>query len=247
MGNYQKPRIPDLAAGLDPRIRQLHSSEYQRPSQLRPGDVLVVGAGNSGAEIGIELSREHDVFLSGRDVGHVPFRIGSWLGRKALIWIVMRVLFHRVLSLATPLGRRARPKMLKQGGPLVRTRPKELDAAGVQRVPRIVGTRDGKPLCEDGRVLDVANIMWCSGFQPGFSWLKLPVFDHDGQPRQQRGISSDAPGLYFVGLHFQFAHSSGMVHGVGRDARYVVDTLANQVRALPAAARVGLQADLSPT
>src|SRR5829696_1985027 len=75
MANYQRPRIPPFARELPPEIRQLHSVEYQNPSQLRPGGVLIVGAGNSGAEIALEASVDHPTFLAGRDTGHVPFRI----------------------------------------------------------------------------------------------------------------------------------------------------------------------------
>ncbi len=103
---------------------------------------------------------------------------------------------------------------------------KELAALGVRRVGRVTGVRDGLPVLEDGQVLDVANVVWSTGFHPGFSWIDLPVFDerreviHDS--RRRRG----APGLYFVGLHFLYAMSSAMIHGVGRDAARIVDTLA---------------------
>src|SRR5881409_3738240 len=79
-GFYGRPLVPDFATELDPRIVQMHSSEYRDPSQLRPGGVLLVGAGNSGADIAIEVSKTHRTWLSGRDKGQIPFRIES---RKA--------------------------------------------------------------------------------------------------------------------------------------------------------------------
>jgi putative flavoprotein involved in K+ transport len=144
---------------------------------------------------------------------------------------VLRGLFHRVLTVATPIGRRVRPKILSQGGPLIRTRPGKLQQAGVYRVPRTVGVRAGLPLLDDGRTLDVANVIWCCGYHPGFSWMDLPVLA-GGEPRHERGIASDVPGLYFVGLEFLYSLSSIMVHGVGRDAARVADHIdARTVRA----------------
>ena len=122
-----------------------------------------------------------------------------------------------------PLGRRVRPKLLSHGPPLVRVKPNDLVAAGVRRVPRVVGTRNGLPLLEDQRVIEVANVIWCTGFHPGFSWIELPVFDQKGWPEHQRGIVAKMPGLYFVGLAFLYAASSTMVHGVSRDAEYIVN------------------------
>jgi putative flavoprotein involved in K+ transport len=234
MANYQRPRVPPFAGELKAGIVQLHSFEYRNPSQLREGGVLVVGAGNSGAEIALEAARTHQTWMSGRDVGHVPFRIDGLAARLLLTRLVLRVIFHRILTVATPLGRAARLKVLHAGGPLVRTKPKDLTAAGVTRVARVVGVRDGLPLLDDGRVLEVANVVWCTGFFPGFSWLDLPVFGANGEPAHESGIVVSHPGLYFVGLHFLHAFSSTMIHGVGRDAERV----ATHVAARAATARV---------
>jgi putative flavoprotein involved in K+ transport len=221
MATFQRPRVPPFAKDLNPGIVQIHSFDYRNPSQLRDGNVLVVGAGNSGAEIALEASRRHKTWLSGRDVGHVPFKIDGLLSRLFLFRFVLRVVFHRILTVATPLGRKMRPKVLHIGGPLVRTKPQDLVNAGVERVPRVAGVRDGLPVLDDGRVLDVKNVVWSTGFHPGFSWLDLPVFGPDGDPVHERGIVASHPGLYFVGLHFLYAASSTMIHGVGRDAERV--------------------------
>lgn len=230
MSTFQAPKIPSIAATLHPRIVQLHSSEYRNPTQLQEGGVLVVGAGNSGAEIALELSRSHPVWLSGRDTGQVPFRIGSTVGRYVLAPLALRVVFHRVLTVRTPIGRKARPRILAGGGPRIRTRSSDLIEAGVQRVPRTVGVRDGLPLLDDDRVLDVANVIWSTGYQPGFDWVDLPVLGAH-EPLHQRGIVPTVPGLYFVGLEFLYSFSSTMVHGVERDADRIAGAIASRVRA----------------
>jgi putative flavoprotein involved in K+ transport len=230
MANYQKPRIPSFAQELDPGIVQLHSSEYRNPSQLRDGGVLIVGAGNSGAEIALEAARGHPTWLSGRDTGHVPFRIEGTAARLVLTRLVLRFLFHRVLTVDTPMGRRVRPNALSHGGPLIRLKPNDLVAAAIKRVPRTVGVRDGLPVLDDGRALDVANVVWCTGFHPSFSWIDLPVMGEQ-EPMHERGIVGREPGLYFVGLHFLYAFSSTMIHGIDRDADHIVRAIASRARA----------------
>ncbi|MEO8259734.1 MAG: FAD-dependent oxidoreductase [Acidobacteriota bacterium] len=236
MATYQAPRVPEFAAQLDPGIVQLHSSAYRNPGQLRPGDVVIVGAGNSGADIAIDVARSHRTWLSGRHPGNVPFAIESRLARLVLP-LLFRVVFHRILTVATPLGRRARPGLIAKGGVLIRVKPADLAAAGVARLPRVTGVRDGRPLLADGRVIDAANVIWCTGFHPGLSWVDLPhpVYGADGEPVHDRGIVPDEPGLYFVGLHFLYSFSSTMIHGVARDAERIAGTIAARVRARTAA------------
>ena len=224
MSDWQKPKVPPFAKELDQGIVQLHSSEYLNPSQLREGRVLIVGAGNSGAEIAVEVARKHQTWLSGRDTGHLPIRIGSFAYRLFLARLIGRVLFHRVLTMNTPIGRKMRKKLLSRGQPLIRVKPDDLVEAGIERVPRTIGARDGLPVLEDGRTLDVDNVIWCTGFTPGFSWIDLPVMGERG-PQHERGVVTSSPGLYFVGLSFLYAASSSMVHGVGRDAEYVVEAI----------------------
>jgi putative flavoprotein involved in K+ transport len=226
MANYQVRRVPAFAQELASDTVQLHSSEYRNPSQLVPGDVLIAGAGNSGSEIAIELSKSRRVSMSGRDTGHIPFRIGGFWGRLFLVRLVLRVLFHRVMTLRTALGRKVRAKMLSQGGPLIRVKPRDLSDAGVERVPRVVGVKDGRPLLEDGRRLDVRNVVWCTGYDPGLSWIDLPIFGEHGEPVHEGGVVVSEPGLYFVGRLFLYAASSVMVHGVGRDAERIVREIA---------------------
>lgn len=224
--SYQKPRMPEFARDLDAQIFQMHSHEYRNPAQLPDGPVLLVGAGNSGAEIAMDLAKTHKVYLSGRDVGHVPFNIAGFLGRKLLVRLVIRGMFHRVLTMRTPIGRKFRSKMHGHGMPLIRTRPGQLGRAGVRRIGKITGIRDGKAVADDGAEVTFASVIWCTGFHPGFDWIDLPVLDGHGVPRHRFGKSADMDGLYFAGLHFQYAVSSTMVAGVGRDARRVAGWIA---------------------
>jgi putative flavoprotein involved in K+ transport len=224
MSSWQRPRIPEYASDLDPRIVQLHVAEYKNPGQIQEGDVLVVGAGNSGAEVAIELARTHKVLLSGAGNGAIPFRPES-VAARVLMPFVGRVIFHRVLTTRTPIGKKARPKWISTGEPLIRVKPKDLAAVGVERVPRVTGVQSGLPRLEDGRSVDVANVVWCTGFHPGFSWIDLPVLGPQ-EPLHRRGIVESEPGLYFIGLKFLYSVSSEQIQGVGRDADYIAGKIA---------------------
>jgi putative flavoprotein involved in K+ transport len=229
MANYQCRRVPALAAELSPEIVQVHSIDYRNPEQLRDGDTLIVGAGNSGSEIAMELSRTRRVWMAGRDTGQVPFKIGGFWARHGLARFVLRVLFHRIFTVRTPIGRKVRPRVLHIGGPLIRVKRRDLRSAGVVRAPRVAAVKDGLPLLEDGQLLDVKNVVWCTGYEPGFTWLDLPIFDEHGQPRHEAGVVTTEPGLYFVGLHFLYSFSSTMIHGVGRDAARIAGWVCRRV------------------
>ncbi|MFI5372232.1 MAG: flavin-containing monooxygenase [Candidatus Eisenbacteria bacterium] len=229
MADHQVPRVPSFASGLDPGIVQLHSHAYRNPTQLAPGDVLVVGVGNSGADIALEVARTHRTWLSGRESGQVPFAIESPIARHVLVRLV-RALGHHVLNTSTPIGRRLRPTLLRRAAPLVRVKIRDLRDAGVERVSRVVGVRDGRPRLADDRTLDVANVIWCTGYEPGFTWIDMPVFDDGGLPRYERGVVAEARGLFFVGLHFLYAMTSDTLFGIDRDARHVTRELARRVR-----------------
>jgi putative flavoprotein involved in K+ transport len=218
-GAFHDAWTPAFADQLDPRIVQLHSSAYRGPSQLREGGVLLVGAGNSGADIALDVARTHRTWLSGRHPGHIPFAIENAPTRHLVR--VVRFLGHHVLTRRTPIGRKVLPKLAVGGDPLIRIKPKDLVAAGVECVPRVAGVRDGLPLVGDDAVLDVANVIWCTGFRQSFPWIDLPVFDDDGRPVHDRGVVAAEPGLYFLGLKFQFGATSDIITGVGRDARYI--------------------------
>ncbi len=229
MSNYQYPKVPSFAKDLDPAIVQIHSHDYKNLSQLQEGPVLVVGAGNSGAEIALEAAKPHSVWLAGRDTGHIPFDIESNIGKKFLVTLVIRFLFYRILTTSNFLGRKAKQKIINIGGPLIRHKPKDFERAGITRTGRVTGVKNGKPVIENMKLPDIKNVVWCTGYYPRFSWIDLPVFRKDNQPVQDRGVVENEPGLYFLGLHFLYALSSVMVHGAPRDARYIAKVIKRRV------------------
>ena len=100
------PRVPPFADQLDPSIRQLHSSEYRRPSQLADGTVLVVGASHSGCDIAYEVGRHHPTVICRAGCRRDP-RARSrrpWLRSSSRRCCSPG---RHVLTRSNPLGRRA--------------------------------------------------------------------------------------------------------------------------------------------
>lgn len=227
-GAYHKPRVPAFAVDLDPTIRQLHSSQYRNASQLRDGPVLVVGASNSGAEVAMSAAVDHRTVLSGRDTGKMPARLESRLAH--LIDLPFWYFINHIARTDNPIGRKARPFLLNHGGPLERIWPSDLAAAGVERIyARAVGAQGGLPVLDDGQIVDVSNVIWCTGFRPDFDWIQPPIAGADGWPVHERGVVANAPGLYVVGLPFLYSAASALLGGVGRDAAYIADRIAERV------------------
>ena len=229
-GPFQKPYIPIFANDLDPSILQLHSSTYRSPKQITPQSVLIVGAGNSGAEIALELVRAgKKVWLAGRDVGRIPANgaLGKAFGGWPMWWFM-----NHVLTVNTPIGRKVREKELNHGTPLGRSNRQEIADAGVKLTPRVSGVQSGMPRIEDGRTLPVDCVVWATGFRPDYHWIDLPIFDEHGHPHHWRGVVNKLPGLYFVGLLFQTGLSSSLLGGVGADAAYISNQIVHNGHAV---------------
>lgn len=232
-GFDNKPSVPDFAAQLGDGIFQIHSKDYRNPSQLEEGSALVVGTGNSGAEIALEVAKAgHPTWISGRDVGQEPTRAGSLPDMyltTPLIWFVAT----RVITVDRSIGRKIRDQFLDppKGVPRGRVFRSDLKAAGVEWLPRVEGVRDGLPVLDDGRVIEPRNIVWGTGFTPGYDWIDVPLPGRHGIPDHERGVIDSIPGLYFLGLYFQYSLASPLVGGVGRDAQYVIQhLLSNRTR-----------------
>ena len=223
-GPFQRPRVPAVATQLTSEMHQLHSSAYRSPFDLPDGPALVVGAGNSGAQIALELARFRKVWLAGPNTGHLPRRA---LGRDLFDWI-WPVASRGTLD--TRLGQRMRARAGRGGDPLIGIPERTLTEAGVTRVERLVGARAGLPVC-GGEVLQPRVLVWCTGFAPDFGWIHLPVLDERGQPRHHRGVAVDAPGLFFVGLRFKHRLNSALLGGVGADAAFIAERVASRSEA----------------
>lgn len=211
-GGYRVPKTPAFAGGeLSADILQLHSQDYKNPSQLQPGPVLVVGLGGNsgGAEIALEVSGSHPTAVAGAPGGELPVRHGRAAARFVLP--VIRFVGLHVLTLDTPVGRKVAPKFMQKAAPLIRTRTKELRAAGVELLPRVTGVRDGYPeVGGDIQTVKPANVIWCTGYRDDYSWVRVPVVDGGaGRLLQKRGgVVADVPGVFFIGQEFLFAAAS---------------------------------------
>jgi putative flavoprotein involved in K+ transport len=214
-GTNPHPYIPSISEHIAPDIFQIHSSSYHNPESLPAGDVLVVGAATSGIEIALEISKTHKTFISGRPPFHIPDKVFKYAG-EVYWWFV-----SNILTVNTPIGKKAKEKIIHGGSPLIRVSYDDLEAAGVDTLPRLTELNNGRPQFENGSVLNVSSIIWATGYRPDFSWVEMNITDESGWPMTKRGISSTNNGLYFIGMPFQFGLTSGLVGGVGRDADYI--------------------------
>ena len=222
------PKVPDFARDLDPAIRQLHSSEYRRPGELPDGPVLVVGASHSGFDVAYEVALDRPTVLAGLSHGVIPVPLGSRRFRMMMpvLWLVWGTLLNR----RNPLGRKKMDAIRFRGRPALRVKEADLAERGVERVEeRVVGVEGGRPVLAGGRVLDVATVVWATGFRQAFGWLDVPgAIGDDGWPKEERGVVTDVPGLYFCGLSMQSSFRSMFIGGVGADAAFVARQIAQR-------------------
>lgn len=221
-GNYAVPKIPEFAKDVDPGIAQFHSSRYKRPGDIRPGDVLVVGAATTGLQIALELAKAgRKVFVSGNPPRAIsPFMLRYF--RRFLIWMM-----NNRMTIHTRKGKMVRDAIKVKGvaAPLINISLGEVVEAGAMHVARIQGVEYGTPVTEKGHPVHPSTIIWCTGFSRDFSWIKnMPgTIDQNHYPVTYRGVSTTNPGLYFLGMAFQYALTSSWVLGVGRDAAYIAE------------------------
>jgi putative flavoprotein involved in K+ transport len=210
-GPFQVPRVPPIADQLDPSVVQLHSSEYRRPSDLPEGPVLVVGGGNSGFQIAEELSASHKVHLAiGSRQTPLPQRL---IGRD-LFWYLERTGLIRK-SVDSRIGQR-----LSGRDTLIGSTPRAIRRRGVEIHARAVAAAESTVAFSDGVKLEVAAIIWATGFRSDYSWIDAPTFDESGALLHRRGVTG-SPGLYFLGLTWQYTRGSALLGWVKEDARYL--------------------------
>ncbi|SHE12397.1 Uncharacterized oxidoreductase CzcO [Chlamydia abortus] len=218
-GPFQRPYVPGFSQEVPMSVRQLHSTSYRNLTQLQEGAVLVVGGGNSGAQIAEELAGEREVYLS---VGHrMKFLPLQWLGKSVFWWLDKLGLLRADGNLfwGRKLRRMEDPVF---GSPI----PQLIRTGQVRMKPRAVRISSGKIEFEDGTKLSPDNVIWATGFRPDYSWLEIPgVLDENGRPVHSRGVSTTVPNLYYVGLPWQYNRASALLTGVGSDAEYIVNHL----------------------
>lgn len=217
-GPFQKPFIPSFSEEIPNEIFQVHSASYENPSQLKEGAVLIVGGGNSGMQIATELtSTKKDVNISlGKKPKFLPYEVLN----KSIFWW-FNVLGISKLTVHSKLG-----QILKKNDPIIGKEVKPLIKEGKVKIyPRTVGYRDGKIHFDNGKDMQPQNIIWATGFVPDYDWLDISnIFDEKGLPFHERGVTKE-PGLFFLGLSWQYRRGSALLLGVGEDAKYLVEKL----------------------
>jgi putative flavoprotein involved in K+ transport len=216
-GPFQVPRVPAFAAGLSSDVVQMHSADYRAPADLPPGPVVVVGGGNTGFQIAAELSATHEVHLSiGSRQAPLPQRL---FGRDTFRWLDATGLMNK--NVESRLARR-----LKDRETLVGMSPRKLRrSTGVRLQGRTVAASGHEVVLEDGARLTASSVIWATGFGLDHSFVDLPVFDERGAPVHRRGVT-EAPGLYFLGLPWQWTRGSALLGWVGQDARFIAERIA---------------------
>ena len=220
-GPFHRPYVPDAAARLGPDVHQLHSYDYRRPEDVPPGAVLVVGGGNSAAQLAVELARTHDVTVAapGRP-WFLPVRL---LGVDLYWWSYLSGVLN------ADRDARASRYVRRRGDAIVGRELEALIADGTVRLlpHRVVDAERGSVLLADGTGVAVQAVLWCTGFRPDTGWIDVPgALEADGSPRHHRG-ASPVEGLHWMGLPWQTRLNSSIIDGVHRDAR----ALARRVRA----------------
>ncbi|EIJ80300.1 FAD-dependent pyridine nucleotide-disulfide oxidoreductase [Bacillus methanolicus PB1] len=215
-GPFQKPYIPPFADSLSDNVYQVHTSRYLNSSQLLEGSVLVVGAGNSGAQIAVELSKDREVFLSvGHKMKFFPLEI---MGKSIFWW------FKKLGLLNSNINSKLGQIISKQSDPIFGKELKYLIQEDKIKVkPRTESISEDIIYFQDNSQIQVQNLIWATGFYSDYSWIQIPnVLDHKGKPVHNRGVTS-VKGLYFLGLPWQYRRGSALIGGVGTDAEYLIN------------------------
>ncbi len=219
-GPFQQPRILPFAASLGSDVYQAHSTGYRRPSDLPPGRVVVVGGGNTGYQIAEELADEHEVVLAvGSRQTPLPRRL---MGRQIFWWLTKLGILG--ITVQSRLGSR-----LRERDTLIGSSPGKAKHKGIILKPRAVTATGSTVRFADGTETETGAIIWATGYQPDYSWINLPVFDERGRPRHGRGVT-DQPGLFFLGLQWQFTRGSALLGFVSDDARYIAQRITSHSR-----------------
>jgi putative flavoprotein involved in K+ transport len=215
-GPFQKPFVPEAAARLESEVVQMHATGYRNPRGIPDGTVLVVGGGNTGFQIAKDLSRTHRVVLAvGSRQTPLPQRL---LGRDLFWWLTKSRLFNTTID--SRLGRR-----LSTRETLIGSSPRELRRNyEVELKSRAVDANGRRVRFEDGSELELDAVIWATGYRPDYSWIELPVVNEAGRLRHRRGVTG-FPGLYFLGLTWQYRRGSALIGWVKDDAEFIAEQI----------------------
>jgi putative flavoprotein involved in K+ transport len=219
-GPFQVPFVPPIAEGLGAEVVQLHSTAYRSPDAIPAGPVLVVGGGNTGFQIAEELSGSHETHLSiGSRQMPLPQRI---LGRDLFWYLDATGLIRKTTD--SRIGRR-----MEGRDTLIGSTPRALRRRyGAQLHGRAIDAAGSRVGFSDGTRLDVATVIWATGFRLDHSWVDVPVFGEDGRLVHRRGVT-ESPGLYFLGLSWQHTRGSALLGWVKDDAEHIAQQI-NAIR-----------------
>jgi putative flavoprotein involved in K+ transport len=219
-GPFQEPRIPAFADGLAPEVVQMHSTGYRRPVDLPAGRTLIVGGGNTGYQIAHELAATRETHIAiGTRQGALPQRL---FGRDLFWFLTKTGLIYK--SVDTRVGRR-----MSQTETLVGPLPKVAKRLGVVSHGRATDASGHTVTLADGSHIEVDGVVWATGFRYDHSWIDLPITGEDGRIRHHRGVT-EVPGLYTLGLQWQYTRGSALLGFVKDDARYLAEQIAARAR-----------------
>jgi putative flavoprotein involved in K+ transport len=215
-GAFQKPFIPKVMTNGEEEPFQIHSSSYDSPKQLNNGSFLVVGGGNSGAQIAVELAKEKRVTLAvSHPLKYLPLRV---LGKSIFRWLDFCGLLHA--SIHTKRGNWFHKKKDSIFGYELK---KLINQNKINVKPRVIRVEGNQAVFEDHSKSSFENSIWSTGFIPDYDWIDINGALKNGESVHERGVSP-VKGLFFIGLPWQYQRGSALVCGVGKDAEYLIQS-----------------------
>ena len=275
IGGYHATTLPRMAERVPRDIAHVHSSAYKSATALPHGDILVVGTGQSGAQIA------EDLHLAGRHVhlavGSAPRTARRYRGRDVVAWLDAMGYYNMPVH-EHPLKERVRAKANhyvtgRDGGRDIDLRKfahegmslygrlLDIDGAHLHFGSDLKANLDSADAVSESikttidafvertgidaplearyapvwqptahiasldiRAANITSIIWCMGYRADYAWIDVPIFDGRGYPSHERGVTTE-PGLFFLGLPWQYTWGSGRFSGVARDAEYLADAI----------------------
>lgn len=219
-GTWSRPFIPAYS-GVDRFVGiQLHSAHYQDPEPFRGRRVMIVGGGNSAAQILADLSAVAEtIWVTRREPSFLSDEVD---GRDLFDWATQRYLAAR--------DGRPVPLEIPQGGlgDIVMVEPvRKARERGVLRSVRPFSflTRDSA-VWSDGQERAIDAIIWCTGFRPALGHLtRLNVVESNDVVDVDGTRSTHEPLLWLVGYGEWTGYASATLIGVGRSARQSVSEI----------------------